>query len=411
MNIQMLLNLGTAPAPGNPDARTSTAGTGDSAGFATAFEQILRRHSEASGTTPAQPGLPANLLPTPAAALPALPDAASAIAQLARQPEVNDRSHGQDPALPLAIADAEPEPVDDKIEPTLMGSAEPPVVPIGDTANADPASERATGDSPQQPLPAPHEGMPAAVAVSEPGQGRPATPAPTAAAAAATAAATAVSDTPEPSPAPPPQPAPPQPPTADNRATGAGVAPGWIPARGAAEPATAPASGNTDIAAGIAGAGEPPAPQVSRPTPAAPPALTAPVTTPQWGQQLGEQMVVMARRGEQQVSLKLNPAELGPLNVELRVIDHQAQLHLASASAQVRGAIEQAIPQLREALAEQGIALGEATVNDQRPGDQHQGFAAGRDHDQSESLATDRSTEDTPTPQAVAFDGRVNLYV
>ena len=40
----------------------------------------------------------------------------------------------------------------------------------------------------------------------------------------------------------------------------------------------------------------------------------------------------------------------------------------------VRGAVEQAIPQLREALAEQGIALGEAMVGEHR-----QGFAGNGD--------------------------------
>ncbi|MCQ6261716.1 flagellar hook-length control protein FliK [Alcanivorax sp. MM125-6] len=65
------------------------------------------------------------------------------------------------------------------------------------------------------------------------------------------------------------------------------------------------------------------------------------------------------------MELHLNPRDLGPLSVSLKLDDHGAQAHFFSSHAPVRGAVEQAIPQLRDALAEQGIALGEAMVGDQ----------------------------------------------
>ncbi|UWN48878.1 Flagellar hook-length control protein [Alcanivorax sp. ALC70] len=73
----------------------------------------------------------------------------------------------------------------------------------------------------------------------------------------------------------------------------------------------------------------------------------------------------LARRGDQHMELHLNPRDLGPLSVSLKLDDHGAQAHFFSSHAPVRGAVEQAIPQLRDALAEQGIALGEAMVGDQ----------------------------------------------
>src|SRR5690606_13430408 len=42
-----------------------------------------------------------------------------------------------------------------------------------------------------------------------------------------------------------------------------------------------------------------------------------------------------------------------------------AQLNILTHNQQVRGALEQALPNLREALANQGIQLGESQVNDQ----------------------------------------------
>ncbi|MFP1679505.1 flagellar hook-length control protein FliK [Alloalcanivorax sp. C16-2] len=93
--------------------------------------------------------------------------------------------------------------------------------------------------------------------------------------------------------------------------------------------------------------------------------LHTPVAASGWGQELGQQVVSLTRRGDQHMELHLNPRDLGPLSVSLKLDDHGAQAHFFSSHAPVRGAVEQAIPQLREALAEQGIALGEAMVGDQ----------------------------------------------
>tara|TARA_R110001606_G_scaffold360158_1_gene512841 strand:+ start:6594 stop:7787 length:1194 start_codon:yes stop_codon:yes gene_type:complete len=90
--------------------------------------------------------------------------------------------------------------------------------------------------------------------------------------------------------------------------------------------------------------------------------LQAPLASSEWQQQLGQQLVSLSQRGEQRIELHLHPRELGPLSVSLKLDDQGAQAHFFSAHASVRGAVEQAIPQLREAFAEQGIALGEAMV-------------------------------------------------
>lgn len=114
--------------------------------------------------------------------------------------------------------------------------------------------------------------------------------------------------------------------------------------------------------------------QTSATSPAAQFTLQAPVASAPWQQQLGQQMVGLAQRGDQHMELHLNPRELGPLSVTLKLDDQGAQAHFFSSHSTVRGAVEQAIPQLREALAEQGIALGEAMVGEHR-----QGFAGNGD--------------------------------
>ncbi len=115
------------------------------------------------------------------------------------------------------------------------------------------------------------------------------------------------------------------------------------------------------------------APPVSSPTVAAAPAsslVTAPPTpqlnaqlgSPEWQQALNQQVLMFHRNGQQSAELRLHPQELGALQITLKLDDSQAQLHIASAHGQVRAAVEAAMPQLRHALAENGINLGQSSV-------------------------------------------------
>ena len=93
--------------------------------------------------------------------------------------------------------------------------------------------------------------------------------------------------------------------------------------------------------------------------------LAAPVGSQAWANQLQQNVLQMVMHNQNEMTLRLHPAELGPLQVQLRVDDTTAQLNILTHSQQVRGALEQALPTLRETLANQGIQLGESNVNDQ----------------------------------------------
>ena len=90
----------------------------------------------------------------------------------------------------------------------------------------------------------------------------------------------------------------------------------------------------------------------------------APLGSDAWQDDLGRQVLAMVQRGDQQVDMQLNPADLGPLSISLNVGESGIQAQFQSAHASVRSAVEQALPQLQSALASQGLTLGEASVND-----------------------------------------------
>lgn len=155
------------------------------------------------------------------------------------------------------------------------------------------------------------------------------------------------------------------------------------------------------------------------PTPTA--TLSAPLATPAWQAQLSQQVneqaqqiVNMRVQNDQSVRLRLHPAELGPLMISMKVEDQSAQLQFVSGHHQVRQAVEQALPQLREILAEQGIELSQSSVRDHGAHDQNQeqSHSNPQTHGlESEALADNNAkSESVLATDLAAGPGRVNVF-
>lgn len=98
--------------------------------------------------------------------------------------------------------------------------------------------------------------------------------------------------------------------------------------------------------------------------------INTPVTHDKWGDEFNQKITWLAGTKEQSAELHLNPPQLGPMDVVLKVSGDQATAMFSSPHAAVREAIEQALPKLREMMADNGIMLGNATVSDQSPRNQ-----------------------------------------
>src|SRR5206468_7944847 len=113
--------------------------------------------------------------------------------------------------------------------------------------------------------------------------------------------------------------------------------------------------------------------------------LSAQVGTEAWENQVGQKVVYMVGSEEQTASLTLNPPDLGPMQVVLSVSNDQASVTFSSNQQEVRQALEDALPRLREMMSENGISLGNASVNagmpDQRQAQQDQSSSRGRGND------------------------------
>ena len=93
--------------------------------------------------------------------------------------------------------------------------------------------------------------------------------------------------------------------------------------------------------------------------------LQTQVNHPQWGSDFSKRIQFLVKNNMQHAELRLDPPELGKIQVKISLAQDQANVSFASTHGNVRDAIEQALPRLRELLNESGIQLGNADVASQ----------------------------------------------
>ena len=93
--------------------------------------------------------------------------------------------------------------------------------------------------------------------------------------------------------------------------------------------------------------------------------IDVPVRDQSWGDQLGDRVLMAAAGKTQTAEIRLSPAEMGPVRIQVSVDDGNASLSFQVHHAVTRDAIEQALPRLRELLADSGITLSQTSVGEQ----------------------------------------------
>lgn len=84
---------------------------------------------------------------------------------------------------------------------------------------------------------------------------------------------------------------------------------------------------------------------------------------PGWTEDVGHQLTWLTRSDISQAELILTPPHLGRVEVSIQVNADQVSASFVSASPEVRTALEQALPRLREVLAAGGMELGQTSVS------------------------------------------------
>ena len=108
--------------------------------------------------------------------------------------------------------------------------------------------------------------------------------------------------------------------------------------------------------------------------------VETPFRQPGWDQALSERVLWASNQRLQSAEIKLNPPQLGPIEVRVQMHQDQAQVSFTAQHASVREALEAALPRLREMFSANGFDLVDVNVSQHSFAEQQrqmQGFATG----------------------------------
>lgn len=81
-----------------------------------------------------------------------------------------------------------------------------------------------------------------------------------------------------------------------------------------------------------------------------------------WESNLGSRLQMLVGQNIQSAEIRLDPPELGVLDIKIKVSNDIATVNITSPHTQVREALETSVPRLREMFEESGISLGDVNV-------------------------------------------------
>jgi flagellar hook-length control protein FliK len=116
-----------------------------------------------------------------------------------------------------------------------------------------------------------------------------------------------------------------------------------------------------------------------------------------WREQFVDRVRFLVSDRTQTAELRLHPAELGPVSIQISIAEQQASIIFLAAHEDTRRHIVEALPQLRDMLGESGVRLGNTSVDDHP----HPQFG------QSEARARHApatATEDAPARMAAGLE-------
>lgn len=93
------------------------------------------------------------------------------------------------------------------------------------------------------------------------------------------------------------------------------------------------------------------------------------------GEQVAERVQMMMSKNLKNIDIRLDPPELGRMQIRMNMNGDAATVHFTVANQQARDVIEQSMPRLREMLAQQGVQLGDSSVQQQASGQQQRRYA------------------------------------
>ncbi|MEJ2913030.1 flagellar hook-length control protein FliK [Pseudoalteromonas sp. C12FD-1] len=109
---------------------------------------------------------------------------------------------------------------------------------------------------------------------------------------------------------------------------------------------------------------------------------------------LQERVSSMLSISNKEAEIRLDPPEMGSMQIRIRSDAEQAQINFVVQNQQAKEALEQSMPRLREMLAEQGIDLGESSISYGQSGNEQSDEGEGHSQGQMANKNTPQDQND-----------------
>lgn len=130
-----------------------------------------------------------------------------------------------------------------------------------------------------------------------------------------------------------------------------------------------------------------------------------------WESNLGSRLQMMVSQNIQSAEIRLDPPELGALDIKIKVVNDVATVNITSAHTQVKEALETAVPRLREMFEESGLALGDVNVRQESFSQQEQ-FAEDADSEYFSEVENEESGDkQSSEPIKIVSNNLLDMYV
>jgi len=141
-----------------------------------------------------------------------------------------------------------------------------------------------------------------------------------------------------------------------------------------------------------------------------PESMTATLNQPQWSNQVGDRIAWMISQGLRQADIRLNPPELGMLEVRIQMQGDQTSIQFTTAHAEVKDVLDSALPRLREMLAETGLNLADVNVSQQGQHQTKNGDDSNASQTNNEPTSDAEMSRENQDINSFKSNGIIDLY-
>ncbi|HZF16044.1 MAG TPA: flagellar hook-length control protein FliK [Steroidobacteraceae bacterium] len=138
--------------------------------------------------------------------------------------------------------------------------------------------------------------------------------------------------------------------------------------------------------------------------------LDVPMRSPEWAHALGEKITWLVDQNLASAQIKLNPPQLGPIEVRIAISGDNAQVSVSAHNGITRDALEAAAPRLRDALTSHGFGGVSVDISQHSFSDRAMPQSAPERWEAWQSITADNDTVRAVRPQPWRAAGRLDAY-